>query len=161
MERENLELTRKIQDANNCIIKQKISNHPLLKNIEREIVVFDIDISTRYNYIYIDAEFRFYDESGEDVTNIFVRKIEDWYITNQSAVTLRDKEGNPIKNPDYDPEKPVSDNNQKYQKVPAFDFFIGIIKKPNSPSLIKLLSDHIELNDRYGIFEDMMINNKK
>lgn len=138
------------------ILKQSISNHPLFPNVKREIVIRNIAIQGEFGQIVIDACVHYQNENNEDVTSVFASKIPNWIIHNQQLTTIRDENGNPVINPNFDKEQKESEENPRYVKSPSFDYFFEIITNPKSPSLINLLSTHIAHNDAIKFFDKLL-----
>ena len=145
------------------ILKQKISNHPYFPSVEREIVVRNVAIQGEYEQIIIDACVHYFDTTQErkDVTKAFNSKIDNWIVTNMETTTIRDAQGQPVANPKYK-EKPAEgednrteEEKEQYLKTPSFDYFFGIIKSPQAPNLVTLLSMHIVENDKIKFFDKM------
>lgn len=135
------------------IVEQQISNHPVFTNIVRKVIITELAIQPRYEQIYIEAYKKFIDENGVDVSKEFNTEIKNWMVTNNDFTTVRDAQGVPVPNPNYDPELPESDNNQQYLKERSFDYFFAMLTNENAPSPVKLLKSHIYFNDQIKFFD--------
>lgn len=154
----------------NILLEQEISSHPLFENIKRKVVVYGANIDGKFNQIVMDAEVRYFDSNNadKDVTAGFNSDLKGWIVNNQDFTTVRDEKGFPVPNstyqepPETEEQEDLRTPNQqeKYLKVPSFDYFFGIIKDPTAPSLIKLLQMHILQNDSIQFFDELLKLNK-
>lgn len=146
----------------NHIIKKSISNHPLFPNITRSVVIENLAVQAKYGQIVIEGFVQYLNENGEDVTSNFKSRIDSWIVDNSECTTVRDNKGNPVANPQYREAPENGEDNRSevekepYLKKPSFDYFIEIIKNPDAPNLIKLLSMHIEYNDSIKFFDQLL-----
>lgn len=129
-------------------LEQPISNHPLFSNVKRKVVVRNTQLQAEYEQIVIEAHIRYFNENDEDITGNFVSEIPNWIINNSMRTTVRDMNGMPQPNPNYDENDP---NSEEYLKAPSFDYFHGVILN-SGVSLIQLLAMHIQLNDAEKFF---------
>ena len=129
--------------------KQKISNHNLFPNVERYVVVENVNLQAKYGQVVIEAYKEFYDGEGNNISKEFDTTIKEWYINNQDVTTMRDGGGNPLVNPEFiEGESPEE---ERYLKAPSFDYFYDIIVNSGN-SLLGLLQAHIAFNDELGFF---------
>lgn len=134
---------------------QQISNHPVMTNVERFVVLYGLNINAghmkhmtmRYEIIHL---------VDNTVINIHPKNKPEWVISNNIRVMIRDENGETIPNPDYvpvystrfelnsetgmfdeipNPEIPENIINfeEKYLTQPAFDFFKYIAWDNTSP----------------------------
>lgn len=93
-------------------IKQQISNHPILTNIERFVYILkffpeaDTEKLTITYYIeYIQVTVNENDEViRTNVTSQFNQSLPSWIVTNSYKVNVLDESGQPIPNLNYEPE---------------------------------------------------------
>lgn len=144
------------------LLEQEISNHPIVKDIKRKVVVYGTNIDGRFEQIVLDAEVHYFDENDNDVTAAFVSKLKDWIINNQKYTTVRNRRGQMEKNPFYKEAPAEGEDNrtqeekEQWLKMPSFDYFLQIIKSPSAPNLIALLKSHIIFDDEEKSFDKML-----
>lgn len=129
-------------------LSQPISNHPKFSNITRKVNVRNASLQAQYEQITIDAHITYFDENGEDVSRMFATEVPNWIINNQQRTTVRNMQGVPQPNPNYDENDP---NSEEYLRLPSFDYFYKVITQSGA-SLIQLLAMHIQLNDAERFF---------
>lgn len=119
------------------IIRQKISNHPVLDDLEREIVVYRVADNMDVKQMPISARI----EHFKDVEGVrtllpeFTREVKDWIVSNDYEINKRDKQNQPI----------LDDEGQEI-KVPAFDAYQSMILQALEPILKQgILNDDSEL----------------
>lgn len=147
------------------IVRQFISNHPLFGSVQREIVVYDAHISTRFKQIVLDAEVKYFDANNgnKEIENTFVSILSNWIVNNNDFTTVRDNKGKPVANPQYR-EVPVDGEDDRnpnerepYLKQPSFDYFMALIEK--GVDLVALLRLHIIENDKIKYFDELLNQN--
>ncbi|EKB56579.1 hypothetical protein [Bergeyella zoohelcum] len=145
------------------LLKQQISGNQLFPKVKRFVTVYGTNIDGRHEQIVIDADFMHENENGEDVSHLFVKRIKDWIVNNDTKTTMRDLSGNPIPNPNYvtppsedEEDTRTEDQKDEYMKAPSFDYFSEIILNPDASNLVKLLSIHIAQNDAVGFFDEIL-----
>ena len=122
------------------IIRQKISNHPLISDVERYVVITRIADNADVCQIPITGHVEYF-RFDVDVTFTFQSEIPNWNVTNDYEVEVRD-EANEIV---------IDEETQVSIKMPAFDYFQAIILENKIP-LISLLSVYILNDDAKGAF---------
>ena len=118
-------------------VRQKISNHPVLTDLERDVVVYRTADNMDVKQMPISARI----EHFKDVEGVrtllpeFTREIKDWIISNDYEINKRDKQNQPI----------LDDEGQEI-KVPAFDAYQSMILQALEPILKQgILNDDSEL----------------
>ena len=130
-------------------LTQQINSDPLFPNITRKINVRNARLEAQYEQICIDAYITYYDSNNNDITSKFTSEVGDWILNNSKTTTVRDGDGNPIPNPEYDEvTNPTVD---QFLKLPSFDYFFNLITVERA-DLISLLSSYIYFNDNDGDF---------
>lgn len=77
-----------------------------------------------------------------------------WIVSNEYNVTLVDGAGTPLKNPNYNPEEPTSEENHPYKRMPAYDRFAGFLFNETNPvSLPFIWKLNVDLDDARGFFD--------
>lgn len=122
------------------IIRQKISNHPLISDVERYVVITRIADNADVCQIPITGHVEYF-RFDVDVTSTFQSEIPNWIVTNDYEVEVRD-EANEIV---------IDEETQESIKMPAFDYFQAIILANKVP-LVTLLSTYILNDDEKGTF---------
>ena len=118
-------------------VRQKISNHPVLKDLERDVVVYRTADNMDVKQMPISAII----EHFKDVDGVrtllpeFTREVKDWIVSNDYQINKRDKQNQPI----------LDDEGQEI-KVPAFDAYQSMILQALEPILKQgILNDDSEL----------------
>lgn len=118
-------------------VRQKISNHPVLEDLERDVVVYRTADNMDVKQMPISARI----EHFKDVDGVrtllpeFTREIKDWIVSNDYEINKRDKQNQPI----------LDDEGQEI-KVPAFDAYQSMILQVLDPILKQgILNDDSEL----------------
>ena len=119
------------------IIRQKISNHPVLTDLERDVVVYRTADNMDVQQMPISARI----EHFKDVDGVrtllpeFTRDVKDWIVSNDYEIKKRDKQN-----------QPILDDDGNEIKVPAFDAYQTMILKALEPILKQgILNDDSEL----------------
>ena len=119
------------------IIRQKISNHPVLEDLERDVVIYRTADNMDVKQMPISARI----EHFKDVEGVrtllpeFTREVKDWIVSNDYEINKRDKQNQPI----------LDDEGQEI-KVPAFDAYQSMILQVLDPILKQgILNDDSEL----------------
>ena len=118
-------------------VRQKISNHPVLTDLERDVVVYRTADNMDVKQMPISARI----EHFKDVEGVrtllpeFTREVKDWIVSNDYEINKRDKQNQPI----------LDDEGQEI-KVPAFDAYQSMILQVLKPILKQgILNDDLEL----------------
>ena len=118
-------------------VRQKISNHPVLTDLERDVVVYRTADNMDVKQMPISARI----EHFKDVEGVrtllpeFTREVKDWIVSNDYEINKRDKQNQPI----------LDDEGQEI-KVPAFDAYQSMILQVLDPTLKQgILNDDSEL----------------
>ena len=118
-------------------VRQKISNHPVLEDLERDVVVYRTADNMDVKQMPISARI----EHFKDVEGVrtllpeFTREVKDWIVSNDYEINKRDKQNQPI----------LDDEGQEI-KVPAFDAYQSMILQVLKPILKQgILNDDLEL----------------
>ena len=124
----------------NEIIRQKISNHPVNEEIEREVVIRRIADNEDVSQIVISGHVEYF-KDGQNVTSTFKSEIDNWIIDNHYEVDMRDENNEVV----------IDEETQEAVKMPAFDYFQAIILANKVP-LLTLLQTYILNDDEKGAF---------
>ena len=118
-------------------VRQKISNHPVLTDLERDVVVYRCANNMDVQQMPISARI----EHFKDVDGVrtllpeFTREVKDWIVSNDYEIKKRDKQN-----------QPILDDDGNEIKVPAFDAYQTMILKALEPILKQgILYDDSEL----------------
>ena len=118
-------------------IRQKISNHPVLTDLERDVVVYRAAYNMDVKQMPISARV----EHFKDVEGVrtllpeFTRDVKDWIVSNDYEIKKRDKQN-----------QPVLDEEGNEIKVNAFDTYQNLIVQALEPILKQgILNDDSEL----------------
>ena len=118
-------------------IRQKISNHPVLDDLEREVVVCRAANNMNVRQMPISARI----EHFKDVDGVrtllpeFTREVKDWIVSNDYEIKKRDKQN-----------QPILDGDGNEVKVTAFDAYQSMILQALEPILKQgILNDDSEL----------------
>ena len=107
-------------------VRQKISNHPVLDDLEREIVVYRVADNMDVKQMPISARI----EHFKDVDGVrtllpeFTREVKDWIVSNDYKIKKRNKLN-----------RPILDDDGNEIKVPAFGAYQTMILKVLEPIL--------------------------
>ena len=119
------------------IIRQKISNHPVLEDLERDVVIYRTADNMDVKQMPISARI----EHFKDVEGVrtllpeFTSEVKDWVVSNDYEIKKRDKQN-----------QPILDDDGKEIKVPAFDACQAMILQALEPILKQgILNDDSEL----------------
>ena len=122
------------------IIRQKISNHPINEDIEREVVIRRIADNADVSQIVISGHMEYF-KDGQNVTSTFRSEIDNWIIGSHYQVEVRDENNEVV----------IDEETQEAVKMPAFDYFQAIILANKVP-LLTLLQTYILNDDEKGTF---------
>ncbi|MDM1042119.1 MULTISPECIES: hypothetical protein [Empedobacter] len=118
-------------------VRQKISNHPVLADLERDVVVYRTADNMDVKQMPISARI----EHFKDVEGVrtllpeFTREVKDWIVSNDYQIKQRDKQN-----------QPVLDEEGNEIKVPAFNAYQALIFQALEPILKQgILNDDSEL----------------
>ena len=119
-------------------VRQAISNHPVLTELERDIVVYRTADNMDVKQMPISARI----EHFKDVDGVrtllpeFTREVNDWIVSNDYQIKKRDNQN-----------QPILDDEGKEIKVNAFDAYQTLILQGLEPILKQgILNDDSELN---------------
>ena len=118
-------------------VRQKISNHPVLTDLERDVVVYRAADNMDVKQMPISVRI----EHFKDVEGVrtllpeFTREAKDWIVSNDYEIKKRDKQN-----------QPILDDDGNEIKVPAFDAYQVLILQALEPILKQgILNDDSEL----------------
>ena len=118
-------------------VRQKISNHPVLDDLEREIVVYRVADNMDVKQMPISERI----EHFKDVEGVrtllpeFTREVKDWIVSNDYEIKKRDENN-----------EPILDEDGNEIKVNAFDAYQALILQALEPILKQgILNDDSEL----------------
>ena len=118
-------------------VRQKISNHPVLTDLERDVVVYRAADNMDVKQMPISARI----EHFKDVEGVrtllpeFTREVKDWIVSNDYEIKKRDKQN-----------QPVLDEDGNEIKVNTFDAYQALILQALEPILKQgILNDDSEL----------------
>ncbi|MGV0755861.1 hypothetical protein F0358_05280 [Empedobacter brevis] len=118
-------------------VRQKISNHPVLEDLERDVVVYRAADNMDVKQMPISARI----EHFKDVDGVrtllpeFTREVKDWIVSNDYQIKKRDNQN-----------QPVLDEDENVIKVNAFDAYQTLILQALEPILKQgILNDDSEL----------------
>ena len=118
-------------------VRQKISNHPVLTDLERDVVAYRTTDNMDVKQMPISARI----EHFKDVEGVrtllpeFTREVKDWIVSNDYEIKKRDEQN-----------QPVLDEVGNEIKVPAFDVYQKAILQALEPILKQgILNDDSEL----------------
>ena len=118
-------------------VRQKISNHPVLTDLERDVVVYRTADNMDVKQMPISARI----EHFKDVDGVrtllpeFTREVKEWVVSNDYEIKKRDKNN-----------EPVLDEDGNEIKVPTFDAYQKVILQALDPILKQgILNDDSEL----------------
>jgi hypothetical protein len=136
------------------MIKQKISDHPVLTGIERTVEVVGFTLNSDLKII--DFFYRInYEKEGQDMSDLISPRVPDWRMDNSINILVRDQNFNPVPNPDYIEEKDelgnVINGENRFIKMPAFDYTSGLMLE-STAQLRVIMSLYITERDNDGLF---------
>ena len=118
-------------------VRQKISNHPVLEDLERDVVIYRTADHMDVKQMPISARI----EHFKDVEGVrtllpeFTREVKDWIVSNDYEIKKRDKQN-----------QSVLDEDGNEIKVNAFDAYQALILQVLEPILKQgILNDDSEL----------------
>lgn len=118
-------------------VRQKISNHPVLEDLERDVVVYRTTDNMDVKQMPISARIEHFKEVDGVRTLLaeFTREVKDWIVSNDYEIKKRDKQN-----------QAVLDEDGNEIKVPAFDAYQALILQALEPILKQgILNDDSEL----------------
>ena len=118
-------------------IRQKISNHPVLKDLERDVVVYRITNNMDVKQMPISARIEhFKDVDGvRTILPEFTREVKDWIVSKDCEIKKRDRQNRVV----------LGEDGHEI-KVPAFDVYQSMILQVLKPILKQgILNDAVEL----------------
>ena len=118
-------------------VRQKISNHPVLTDLERDVVVYRTADNMDVKQMPISAKIEhFKDVDGERTLLLeFTREVKDWIVSNDYEIKKRDENN-----------EPILDEDGNKIKVNAFDAYQALILQDLEPILKQgILNDDSEL----------------
>lgn len=167
---------------NKYFVKQQISNHPILTDVERFVYILRFEAAADAEFLkliyrieYIKVEIINEEEVRTDITSQFNQNLPAWIVTNAYKVDILDELGQPIPNPNYEPEyeylgeteKPaewddeldgefipepiygenIINEDEQYLQEWAFDYFKQIVFDNPDPVAIKPLMQQYIIKD--------------
>lgn len=118
-------------------VRQKISNHPVLEDLERDVVVYRTADNMDVKQMPISARIEHF-KNVDGVRTIlpeFTREVKDWIVSNDYQIKKRDNQN-----------QPVLDEDENVIKVNAFDAYQTLILQALEPILKQgILNDDSEL----------------
>ena len=118
-------------------VRQKISNHPVLEDLERDVVIYRTADNMDVKQMLISARIEYF----KDVDGIrtilpeFTREVKDWIVSNDYQIKKRDSQN-----------QPILDEEENEIKVNAFDAYQALILQALEPILKQgILNDDSEL----------------
>lgn len=108
-------------------IRKKISNHPTITDLEREVVVYRIADNMDVKQINISARIEHFDVSNDGTRTLlpeFTREVKDWIISNDYSIKKRDENNQPI----------LDDEGNEIKQL-AFDSYQGMLMQFLEPLL--------------------------
>lgn len=118
-------------------VRQKISNHPVLTDLERDVVVYRTADNMDVKQMPISARIEhFKDVDGvRTLLSEFTKEVKDWIVSNDYEIKKRDKQN-----------QPILDDDGNEIKVLAFDAYQSMILQVLEPILKQgILNDAVEL----------------
>ncbi len=119
-------------------VRQKISNHPVLKDLERDVVVYRTADNMDVKQMPVSARI----EHFKDVEGVrtllpeFTREVKDWIVSNDYQIKKKRDSQN----------QPILDEEENEIKVNAFDTYQALILQALEPILKQgILNDDSEL----------------
>lgn len=142
---------------------QKISNHPLLPDVERYVSVFGLFLSDREKTVEFFYSISYMKE-GVDISNLFSKTVPRWVITNNYTTRARDVDGNPIMTPGFveqleeieyedmdgntTSETIVVNEADRWVRVSAYDYFKALVfDNVSLVPIAQLLESYIPIDD--------------
>lgn len=117
---------------NTELVSQQISSLPALPNVDREVVITGIYVDITEPRLELLYHVK-YSIDGEPVSG-FQPTGPRWIVDNSYKVKVMGEDGEPIPNPDYDPE---DESNEPFIMKEAFDYFIDISFRAEQPIRIE------------------------
>lgn len=118
-------------------VRQTISNHPVLTDLERDVVVYRAADNMDVKQLPISARIEHfkYVDGVRTLLSEFTREVKDWIVSNDYEIKKRDKQN-----------QPILDEDGNEIKVPAFDAYQVLILQALEPILKQgILNDDSEL----------------
>lgn len=114
------------------LVSQKISNLPALPNVDREVGITGIYVDITEPRLELLYHVK-YSINGEPVSG-FQSTGARWIVDNSYKVKVMGADGEPIPNPEYDPE---DEESEPFIMKEAFDYFIDISFRAEQPIRIE------------------------
>lgn len=153
------------------IVRKQISNHPKFEDVERYVCVYkqESDSISKTFAMYFAIEFI---KNGVDISSEFVQKKRVIEASTKTKVLLRDEEGMPIPNPEFEPPfytpepipninggEPITfdpipleyDEYDEYLWVDGWTFISNMFSKP--VVINTLIEQYITINDLDNYFD--------
>ena len=118
-------------------VRQTISNHPVLTDLERDVVVYRAADNMDVKQLPISARIEHfkYVDGVRTLLSEFTREVKDWIVSNDYEIKKRDKQN-----------QPILDEDGNEIKVPAFDAYQVLILQALEPIFKQgILNDDSEL----------------
>jgi hypothetical protein len=114
------------------LVSQRISSLPAVANVDRDVVITGIYVDITEPRLELLYHVK-YSIDNEDVSG-FQATGARWIVDNSYTVKVMGEDGNPIPNPDYDPE---DESSEPFIMKEAFDYFIDISFRAEHPIRIE------------------------
>ena len=129
---------------NTELVSQQISSLPALPNVDRGVVITGIYVDITEPRLELLYHVK-YSIDGEPISG-FQSTGARWIVDNSYKVKVMGEDGNPIPNPDYDPE---DESSEPFIMMEAFDYFIDISFRAEQPIRIEdLMKMYIVKDDQ-------------
>lgn len=137
------------------LITQQISNSKNFAEVKRTISIVGININS--DTFIFDIYYRIaYSKDGQNVSHLFNTQVPDWHIDNSRLIMVRDKNFQPILNPDFKEQKNengiVTNEIERYKTALAFDY-IKTLMLETDVQLKSIISAYIAEEDKDGRFD--------
>lgn len=120
-----------------AFVTKKISNHPVLTDVERYVTIYGFSADARIGWITINYSIT-YKRGPNDVTSMFAGP-PSWVVTNDYDTFVRNSDGSKVPDPD---------NEGEFLKMPAYDYFKQLVfDSPNPVRISELMEMYILIDD--------------
>lgn len=137
------------------LITQQISNSKNFAEVKRTISIVGININS--DTFIFDIYYRIaHSKDGQNVSHLFNTQVPPWHIDNSRLIMVRDKNFQPILNPDFKEQKNengiVTNEIERYKTALAFDYIKTLILETDV-QLKSIISAYIAEEDKDGRFD--------